>query len=267
LLSASYSFTLLPPLPGGSAAQALVINSSGVAAGYSTVNGLPEATEWMNGTPIDLGPGYVLAINDSGALAGIVVGPDNHNEAAHWESGSRVPMTIGAPAGFDSMVANGIDANGTITGIAFNSFDVSQEEAWEWTPDGTLVLVPQLLESFATHSGEMVGIAPNFNAATTQAFLWRQGVLTLLGTGNTTFSTALGINSSGVVVGYVEQPQGNMRARNKGIQRILNPPVGGMYSPWAGLKRLGLCSSRVACLLPAVGYSTMPLRSMTTVRL
>jgi hypothetical protein len=104
------------------------------------------------------------------------------------KSGSGVPMTIGAPAGLDSMVANGIDEDGTITGIAFNSFDVSQEEAWEWTP------LPQLLESFAIQSGEMVGIAPNFNAATTQAFLWRPGVLTLLGTGQSSGSTAQGLS-------------------------------------------------------------------------
>jgi hypothetical protein len=49
-LSAKYSFTLLPPLPGGSDSQALVINRGGVTAGFSTVNGLSEATEWMNAT-------------------------------------------------------------------------------------------------------------------------------------------------------------------------------------------------------------------------
>jgi uncharacterized membrane protein len=239
-LAANYSFTLLPPLPGGSASQALVINSGGVTAGFSTVNGLPEATEWMNANPIDLGPGYVLAINDSGALA---------------------------PPGFDSSLATGIDVDGTITGLAFNSFDSSQEEGWVWTASGGLVLVPQLLESFAIHGGVLAGLGPNFNAATVaitstamtamdlgvrgdalalnsqgdvvgftngdigQAFLWHKGQLTLLGTGNTAASEALGINNPGIIVGFLEQPEGNVRASKRntrmGLQRILNPTVGG----------------------------------------
>jgi uncharacterized membrane protein len=264
-LSARYSFTLLPPLPGGSGSQALVINSSGVTAGFSTVNGLPEATEWMNATPVDLGPGYVLAINDSGALAGLVVGTDGHNEAAHWDSGSQVSTIIPTPSGFDSSLATGIDADGTVTGTAFNSFDVSQMEGFVWTAAGGLVPVPQLLESFAINGGVLAGLAPNFNAATvsvasmtptdlgvrgdalalnsqgdvvgftngntTQVFVWQKGQLTLLGTGNTSLSTALGINSAGVIVGYLEQPEGNVRASRRdtkvGMQRILNPTIGG----------------------------------------
>jgi uncharacterized membrane protein len=286
-LSASYSFTLLPPLPQGSAAQALVINSSGVAAGFSTVNGLPEATEWVNGQPIDLGPGSVLAINDSGDLAGFVVGPDGHNEALHWVSGSAISTVVGPFAGFDSSVANGIDTDGTLTGTAFNSFDVSQMEGWESTPAGGPVLVPQFLESFAIHGGEMVGLAPNFDAAsvtitstmtsttdlgvsgdalainslgdivgftfgdTTQAFLWRQGALSLLGTGNTLISTALGINSSDLVVGYVEQASGNVRVSRMGMPRILNPPVGANVFAMGWSKGEGIV--QLATRVPSVG--------------
>lgn len=266
-LSAKYSFTLLPPLPGGSDSQALVINRSGVTAGFSTVNGLSEATEWMNATPIDLGPGDVLAINDSGALAGLVVGSDGHNEAAHWESGSQVSTIIPTPAGFDSSLATGIDGDGTVTGIAFNSFDVSQSEGWIWTTGGGLVLVPELLESFAIHGGVLAGLGQNFNAAIvavnststtatdlgvrgdalalnsqgqvvgftngdiSQAFLWQKGQATLLGTGNTALSTALAINNSGIIVGFLEQPEGSVRAPGRqartGLHRILNPTIGG----------------------------------------
>lgn len=138
-------------------------------------------------------------------------------------------------------------------------------EGFVWTAAGGLVPVPQLLESFAIQSGVLAGLATNFNAATvsvasmtltdlgvrgdalalnsqgevvgftngdtTQVFLWQKGQLTLLGNGNTALSTGLGINSSGVIVGYLEQPGGNVRARGQetktGMQRILNPTIGG----------------------------------------
>lgn len=285
-LAARYSFTLLPPLSGGSASQALVINSSGLTAGFSTVNGLPEATEWINATPVDLGPGNVLAINDSGALAGVVVGPDGLNEAAHWDSGSLVSALIPTPPGLDSSLATGIDADGTVTGTAFNSFDQSQSEGWVWTAGGGLVPVPQLVESFAIQGGVLAGLGTNFNAATVtissmtatdlgvrgdalainsqgdvvgftfgdtaQVFLWHQGQVTLLGTGNTSLSTALGINSAGVIVGYLEQPEGNVRAPRRdtkvGMPRIPNPTIGGNVFAMGWTKQEGFVqlTTRVA---------------------
>jgi hypothetical protein len=282
-LAATYIFTALPPLPGGSDSQALVINSSGEAAGYSMVNGVAEATKWVNGQPVDLGPGYVLAINDNGEMAGIVVGPGGMNEAAHWLRDSPVSITVGLLDGFDSIVANGIDENGMVTGTAFNSFDNSQMEGFEWTAQGGLVPVPQLIESFAIRNGTMAGLSPTFEASTAvlsstvtlstdlgvsgdalainsqgdvagftfgnvdQAFIWQQGQLTLLGTGGALGSTALNINSSEVIVGYLSQPNGMLRSRAVGLKRkLINPTVGsGTAMGWSKTEGIVPLAGRV----------------------
>lgn len=71
-LPRSYVLTILPPVDGGTAAQAEAVNASGTVAGYSIVNGRAEATLWRNGTAIDLGEGWAVAINDAGIAAGYV---------------------------------------------------------------------------------------------------------------------------------------------------------------------------------------------------
>jgi uncharacterized membrane protein len=290
-LAASYSFTLLPPLPGASNSQALVINNSGVAAGWCVVNGLPEAVKWVNGQPIDLGPGYVLAINDSGELAGIVVGPGGMNEAAYWLKDSEQSITIGLLNGFDSIVANGIDADGTLTGTAFNSFNADDEAGYEWTAAGGIVAVPQLIESFAIRNGTMAGLSPTFEASTAvltptvtsstdlgvsgdalainsqgdvagftfgnvnQAFFWQQGTLNLLGTAGQLASTALSINDQDMVVGYLSEPDPLVRARRamvrRPVSRLINPSEGGPESAMGWTKTDGIVP--LSTLVPSAG--------------
>jgi uncharacterized membrane protein len=263
-LPQAYSLTLLPPLPGTSESQAQAINSSGAIAGYSMINGQPEATEWVNGQPTDLGPGFAMAINDKGAMAGFMPGPggNDQNVALFWASASSTAVAIPTFTGFDASLASGIDADGTVVGIAFESFDPSQEEAWEWTPQAGITAIPQLLEAFGISKGKIVGIGTNFDATVvtvaggtptstdlgvggdalginslgsiagfasgnvTQAFLSEGGTLTLLGTGNTLLSTAYGINAQDIVVGFVEQPAGTTRLRRTGKMTRIDPPVG-----------------------------------------
>jgi uncharacterized membrane protein len=86
---------------------------------------------------------------------------------------------------------------------------------------------------------------------TTQGFLWRQGALSLLGTGNALISTALGINSSDLVVGYVEQAAGNVRVSRMGMPRILNPPVGANVFAMGWSKGEGIV--QLASRVPSVG--------------
>jgi uncharacterized membrane protein len=284
-LPQTYSLTLLPPLPGASDSQAQAINNNGAIAGYSMINGQAEATQWVNAQPTDLGPGFAVTINDSGAMAGFMSGPggNNQNEALFWASSSSTAVAIPTLTGFDASVASGIDADGTVVGIAFESFDPSQEEAWEWTPHAGITAIPQLLEAFAISKGKIVGIGTNFDATVvtvaagtptssdlgvggdalgisslgsiagftsgnvTQAFLSQGGTLTLLGTGNTALSTAYGINAQDVVVGFVEQPEGATRLRRTGTIARLDPPVGANVFAMAWTKSDGIVqlSSRV----------------------
>ncbi len=263
-LPKAYSLTLLPPLPGASESQAQAINNNGAIAGYSMINGQAEATEWVNAQPTDLGPGFAMAINDTGAMAGFMSGPggNNQNVALFWASASSIAVAIPTLTGFDASLASGIDADGTVVGIAFESFDPSQEEAWEWTPQAGITAIPQLLEAFGISKGKIVGIGTNFDATVvtvaagtptstdlgvggdalgisslgsiagftsgdvTQAFLSEGGMLTLLGTGNTVLSTAYGINAQDIVVGFVEQPEGTIRLRRTGTMARIDPPVG-----------------------------------------
>jgi uncharacterized membrane protein len=261
-LPKAYSLTLLPPLPGGAESQAQAINKSGAIAGYSMINGQAEATEWVNAQPTDLGPGFAMAINDTGAMAGFMAVPGGNNEALFWTSASSTAVAIPTLSGFDASVASGIDADGTVVGIAFESFDPSQEEAWEWTPQAGITAIPQLLEAFGISKGKIVGIGTNFDATVvtvsaatptstdlgvsgdalgisslgsvagftsgnvTQAFLSEGGALTLLGTGNTVLSTAYGINAQDIVVGFVEQPVATTRLHRSGTMTRIDPPVG-----------------------------------------
>ena len=111
-LPRSYSLTILPPVDGGTAAQAEAINASGTVAGYSVVNGRAEATLWRDGTTIDLGEGWAVAINDAGIAAGHV--NEGFLQAMTWPGGS-----LGALPGYDSSIATGIDNDGTVVGVAF----------------------------------------------------------------------------------------------------------------------------------------------------
>ena len=156
------------------------------------INGQAEATVWVNGQPTDLGPGFAMAINDTGAMAGFTSGPgyNNQNVALFWANASSTAAAIPTLTGFDASLASGIDADGTVVGVAFENFDPSQEEAWEWTPQTGITAIPQL-------QGKIVGIGTNFDATVVTVDPGTP-TSTDLGVGG----DALGISSLGSIAGF-----------------------------------------------------------------
>ncbi len=223
-LPRNYVMTILPPVDGGTAAQAEAINANGEVAGYSVVNGNGEATVWQGGMAIDLGEGVADAINDAGIAAGYV--NDGFPQATTWPGGS-----LGTLSGYDSSIATGIDNDGTVVGVAFVLADPDQQTGFTWTPGTGMMATPGIQSALAIRNGVIAGIGTNFDAVTShddlgvrgaatavsadgrvagftpfgnaQAVEWQDGVLTLLGTAGTDISVATGINDSGIVVGQI----------------------------------------------------------------
>ena len=250
-LPRSYRLTILPPMDGGTAAQAEAINASGTVAGYSVVNGHAEATLWQDGKAIDLGEGWAVAINDAGVAAGYV--NDGFPQATTWPGGS-----LGTLPGYDSSIATGIDSDGTVVGIAFVLAHLEQQTGWKWTPGTGMMATPGIQSALAIRNGVIAGIGTNFDAVTNrndlgvqgaatavssdgrvagftpfgnvQAFEWQDGVLTLLGTAGTGISVASGINDSGILVGQI----GNALS---GSVRLAKRAVPSPHASFVGITR------------------------------
>jgi uncharacterized membrane protein len=223
---------------GGTAAQAEAINTSGTIAGYSVVNGHAEATLWQDGTAIDLGEGWAVAINDAGIAAGYV--NDGFPQATTWPGGS-----LGTLSGYDSSTATGIDSDGTVVGVAFVLAHPDQQTGWKWTSGAGMIATLGIQSALAICNGVIAGIGTNFDAVTSQrdlgiqgaagsvssdgrvagftfgnvqAFEWQDGAPTLLGTAGTDISLATGINDSGIVVGQIGNAiSGSVRLTRRAI--------------------------------------------------
>jgi hypothetical protein len=119
----SWTTTDLPPLPGYLAAQANAVNSAGIAVGYSVTNGVAEATEWIAGSPIDLGPGQGMAINAAGQVAGFSSDSEGVITAHLWWGG--IDTELG------NWLAVGINDSEEVVG-----YDLAGITAYSWTVTG-----------------------------------------------------------------------------------------------------------------------------------
>lgn len=175
----SWTVTDLPPLAGYNAAQANAVNSLGHAAGYSQdSNGKEEATEWIAGAAIDLGPGIATGINDSDQIVGYVM-----TEAFLWQAGAMIDLGSWQPTG--------INNSGEVVGISADGLS-----GMAWTPaSGGLQLVADCRAVLGINDkGQMAGISVDGTAKLC---------------GGVDFAVpgaATAINSSGTAVGYSENP-------------------------------------------------------------
>jgi probable HAF family extracellular repeat protein len=147
-----------------------------VIAGYSeSPDGVTEATEWVNGQSIDLGPGIATAINDSGQVVGY-----SQNATAHlWVNGSTQDLGQWYP--------EGINNHGLVVGspVTFGS-------AISWQQGTALQQIPDCQAALAVNdSGQIAGISMSGGNAT----ICGQPDYMLLG-------AATAINNAGVAVGY-----------------------------------------------------------------
>ena len=98
------------------------INDSGQAVGFSYVDGSYTATEWSNGSAINLGglPGSTFSmaygINNAGQVVGESDGPAPGDYATEWSSGSVINLG-GLPGNYRSS-AFGINSAGQVVGAS-----------------------------------------------------------------------------------------------------------------------------------------------------
>ena len=157
-----YQATDLPPISGSTAAQANGVNSAGHAVGYSLLNSVPHGTLWKDGTVIELGPNTLAnAINDSDQIVGYRKDAQGLTHAYLWPD----MADLGSLAGYDSSIATGINKSGTVVGVAYNSANASQQEAFQWTQATGIQAVPGCQSALGINDkGQIVGIGTNFDA-------------------------------------------------------------------------------------------------------
>ncbi len=197
-----------------------------VAGGVDQPNGSGSAAIFSHGQVTDLGtlPGdhwaFATAINASGAVAGISVGPfdsssiPNFPEHAFlWSGGSLQPL--GTLPGFQESTANGLNDYGQVVGTAYQATvpngPVGRSLGFVYD-HGTLRALGTLggdssSASQINDAGQIVGTAALADG-TSHAFLMTGGAMKDLGTLGGGNSTGAGINAAGEVVGWSQTASG-----------------------------------------------------------
>jgi uncharacterized membrane protein len=165
-----FSVTVLPNVPGGTWANAYGVNNAGDVVGI--VSGSSTC-------PLDVG---CVAI---------------------WQNGT--PTVLGAVAGTTVSYAPSINNAGQVVGNVVTAGGNNEAVIWN---NGTPTLLPPpspkytvTFASFVNDAGQVVGYAENDSSQV--AVVWNGLTPTELGLGANEFGEALGINSSGLIVGGV----------------------------------------------------------------
>lgn len=189
------SLQTLPSL-SASDSYAMGINSAGVIAGTSYVDGQPHGVVWNGSTTTDLGAGiYATGINDPG----VVVGGNGHA----FVLTNGIYQDLGVLGGGSWSSAYGINNSGTVVG--YGSLASGNFGAFVWTPHSGMQQLgtfggPNSYATGINNSSEVIGYA-SLKSGYEHAFSAVGAVMTDLGTlGGSSF--AYGINDSGEIVGY-----------------------------------------------------------------
>ncbi|HEX3358547.1 MAG TPA: hypothetical protein VHS31_16350 [Tepidisphaeraceae bacterium] len=211
----------LSPLAGYGSSISTDMSETGVAVGYSneSASGQDEATKWVNGAAIDLGPGEGKAISSDGAF---VVGdvpfrasPTNLTTHAAIYGGKK-PIDLGVLPGADpqgsTSRAYGVNTSGVVVGDSFSAVGISPFYYDPAKKKIVMIGTPQQGQGDAyaiNDAGVVVGLLKNqpfsFDVNTKKLFTYSGA--TGVGTVSTAF--ALDINNAGEFVGVTASNTGN----------------------------------------------------------
>jgi hypothetical protein len=157
------------------------------------------------GTPVGYSAGQAEAISDSGVVVGMVrEGITIH--PARWKQG--IITVLALPAGYSTGHAYAVNLAGTIAGTGRSSLE-QRHHALRWTSQGVFQLPDLGYGAYAwglNDAGTVVGFVYHADSTTSAATWTAAGVLAILTTpSGWTNAKAVSINSSGEVVGIVEQ--------------------------------------------------------------
>jgi probable HAF family extracellular repeat protein len=204
--------TDLGALAGGWS-EATALNDDGVIVGFSTLaSGAMRAVRWRNGVKRNLGTlggrnSQATAINASGVIVGWSETASGARHAFIWRNG--VMTDLGTLGGATSQ-ANGINRSGTVVGVSLTAS--GQRHAFRWK-DGAFKDLGTMGRQYSFASaintlGQIVGTlgplpdAQGEELDFSNAFLYRQEVMTILGVGAGRVSVVpRAISPEGLVVG------------------------------------------------------------------
>lgn len=119
-------------LPGFNGGRAFGINNSDQVVGYSGGPSSANAFLWQNGTMKNIGPGYALAINNGGVIAGFNT-YSTGGKAFLWRN--DIMQYLDAPSGSVSSQAHGINNNGLVSGLYYDSSNHYRPVLWIPVPE------------------------------------------------------------------------------------------------------------------------------------
>ena len=222
----------LEPLAGGTMSAAVAINAGGSIVGISD-NAAQQvrAVKWSvssadgsvtGASQLEPLTGFnysaAYGLNDNGFMVGESEDAGNTVVAVAWAGGSSAAARLAAMAAGKNSAAYGVGASGRIVGEAVNSFDLTLPVYWSSSSVNPVALPTRN----ANGTGSAYGIIDNADGSSVivgesddHAVRWKissagaVGSVEDLGTlAGHTRSIAMGINSSGVIVGESEDAAG-----------------------------------------------------------
>jgi hypothetical protein len=203
----------LDALHSDDTARAIVVNSSGLVAGFSCLWATPGCTAvtWVaGGTPKAFAEGFTpTAMNDTGDIVGLLYvvnssGLTGQSNAVVWRNGvfTQLPLFSQPQSGFVGVIGNAINNAGVVAGEIDleDTPDSVISYAVVWNGSKIQTLGANASAKAINDHGQVVGFSGNGAAS------WTNGVLTELGGGDSTFAIAYAINNSGIVVGTADLP-------------------------------------------------------------
>ncbi len=209
-----YQWVPLDTRGAGFRSAASAINSDGQVVGFATMTTDPSAPVhavlWDNGTMQDLGTlggtsSEATAINDSGKVAGWATTAAGATDAFLWDNGTMQDLgpvdlrqiNVGQYPILWSPVH--VNEQGAVVGNRPGSTPLG-DGAFLWENGATQEL-PLQFATALNDQGQVVGGVPSGGTFDTHAALWGSGTLTDLGTLGGPNSWAIGIITSGSVLG------------------------------------------------------------------